>query len=255
MIHYHGSPLTPEHAAAQVYAGRHAMVSFAHPAQLPLIADVCQSFALDNGAFSAWRSGKPVSDWEPFYKWVDEWRRHPGFDWYLIPDVIDGDEDANDELIATASPNDGVPVWHLHESLDRLEKLAFHWPRVAFGSSGEYATVGSPQWWHRMAEAMDVVCDGGRPCVKLHGLRMLSPRIFTRFPFASADSTNVARNTGLDGKWRGTYAPTSPAIRGIVLASRVEAMQSAPRWHPLGTQDDLDFDMSCAPPELKEETL
>lgn len=27
MIHYHGTPLTPESAAASVFAGRHAMVS------------------------------------------------------------------------------------------------------------------------------------------------------------------------------------------------------------------------------------
>ncbi len=57
MIHYHGIPVTPDTAAAQILARRHAMVSFAHPDQIELVADACQSFALDNGAFSAWRAG------------------------------------------------------------------------------------------------------------------------------------------------------------------------------------------------------
>jgi hypothetical protein len=216
------------------------MVSFAAPQQLPLVADVCQSFALDNGAFSAWRSGKPIEDWEPFYAWVSEWHRHPGFDWFLIPDVIDGDEAANDELItACALPSVGVPIWHLHESLDRLERLAFHYHRIAFGSSGEFAQIGTPGWWRKMAEAMEVLCDEGRPCVKIHGLRMLDPDIFTRFPFASADSTNAARNVGIDQAWKGTYQPPSKAARGITLAWRIEAQQSASTWNGIPKQDEF----------------
>ena len=54
------------------------------------------------------------------------------------PDVIDGDEASNDELLL-AWPKElrGVPVWHLHESLERLQRLASEWPTVAFGSSGQ----------------------------------------------------------------------------------------------------------------------
>lgn len=249
MIHYHGTPITPEYAAAQVLMGRHAMVSFAHPEQLPLLADICQSFALDNGAFSAWRSGKPIKDWTLFYEWVEQWRRHPGFDWYLVPDVIDGDEGENDELLAKANPDVGVPVWHLHESLDRLERLAFHWPRIAFGSSGAFASIGTPQWWRRMDEAMEVVCDDGRPRTRLHGLRMLDPKVFGAFPFASADSTNVARNVGIDQRWKGTYAPSSKAVRGLVLATRIEATQSAARWirnAPHDEQGEICWELSEA---------
>lgn len=235
MIHYHGTPITPEHAAARILDGRHAFVSFANPQQLPLVADLCQSFALDNGAFSAWRSGEAITDWEPFYAWVRQWHRHPGFDWFLIPDVIDGDEDDNAEFVAGV-PEDlihcAVPVWHLHESLDRLESLAFHWKRIAFGSSGEFAALQTDRWWRRMDEAMSVICDGGRPCTRIHGLRMLDPQIFSVFPFTSADSTNVARNINLDTRWRGTYAPPSEAVRGENIVSRIEFQQSAPEWIP-----------------------
>jgi hypothetical protein len=243
MIHYHGSPLTPDAAAAQVFAGRHAMVSFAAPEQLPLIAEVCQSFALDNGAFSAWRKGSPIEEWEHYFAWIAGWTKHPGFDWFLIPDVIDGTEVENDALVESCRTFEGaVPVWHLHESLNRLESLADRFRRVALGSSGEFSQIKTQRWWRRMAEAMDILCCGdGRPRCKIHGLRMLDPEVFTRFPFASADSTNVARNVGMDTRWRGTYAPTSKAARGVVLADRIEAHQSAPAWCCGDMQGELDL--------------
>jgi hypothetical protein len=231
VIHYHGLPMTPEHAAATVMRNRHAFVSFAHPDQVSLAAEICASFALDNGAFSAWRSGRAVA-WDAFYRWVDDWRT-PSCDFAVIPDVIDGDEEANDELLASwPFGHFGVPVWHLHESLDRLRRLAESWPRVALGSSGAYAVIGTPAWWVRMDEAMRAVCDGGRPITRLHGLRMLDPQIVAAFPFASGDSTNVARNIGIDSAWRGTYSPMGKAARGVVLADRIEATQSPAVYAP-----------------------
>src|SRR5262249_6739708 len=103
----------------------------------------------------------------------------------------------------------GCPVWHLHEDLLRLKRLCAQWPRVALGSSGNWDTPGTKGWWKRMIEVMDAACESdGRPKVKLHGLRMMSPAIFTVMPFSSVDSTNVARNIGLDSRWKAaTYAP------------------------------------------------
>jgi hypothetical protein len=242
MIHYHGSPLTPESAAASVFSGRHVMVSFAHPEQLPMIAEISQSFALDNGAFSAWRSGNPIKDWMPFRGWLEEWHRHPSFDWFLIPDVIDGDEHQNDELVYEFREfDDAVPVWHLHEDATRIHRLIeMGFKRIAIGSSGEYRDIDTKRWWQRMNECMKFFCDSqGRPLVRIHGLRMLDPQIFRRFPFASADSTNAARNVGLDSRWKGTYAPMSKAVRGLVLADRIEAYQSAAEWTPIPEQDNL----------------
>ncbi len=71
MIHYHGLPITPGTAAYTVAKGRHAFVSYAHPSQLYIAIEVGQSFAIDNGAFSAWKSGNPVSDWKPFFEWAE----------------------------------------------------------------------------------------------------------------------------------------------------------------------------------------
>ena len=236
MIHYHGLPITPATAAARAIAGGHAFISFRHPDQLTIALEAAQSFALDNGAFSAWKSGSPVTDWNPFYEWIAELHRYPAFDFAVIPDVIDGDEADNDALLdewpwKTTAPHVGAPVWHLHESLERLERLVLNWPRVCLGSSGAYAQIGTMQWWSRMAEAMNVICDrAGRPCAKIHGLRMLNPAVYTKFPFASADSTNIGQNIGIDSAWRGSYTPPTKEARAWLMRERIESNQSPMFW-------------------------
>lgn len=241
MIHYHGTPISPDEAGAQVLTGRHAFVSFGTDRQADVAAEVCQSFALDNGAFGAWRGGAPISDWSGYYKWAGEWLRHPACDWAVIPDVIDGSEEANDDLMAEWPHGiQGVPVWHLHESLERLDRLVDEWPRVALGSSGVWSMPGTREWWARMAEAMGVACDSeGYPRAKLHGLRMLNPEVFQGLPLASADSVNVGRNVGMDGAWRGTYAPPTKGWRAVVIAARVESFNAASRWVAPPTQVDI----------------
>ncbi len=236
MIHYHGTPIGGDIAsAARFLVGRHALVSFARPDQMGTVAEACQSFILDNGAFSAWKRGKPM-DVEKYKQWVDQWRRHPGFDWALIPDVIDGSEEENDALLydwtrtVPYALTTGVPIWHLHETLERLGRLADEWPMVALGSSGEWPTPGATKWWSRMGDAMDAVCDAyGRPGTKIHGLRMMSPKIFPYLPFASADSTNAGVNQGSLARF-GMYKPPTSGGRAAIIADRIEALNSAPVW-------------------------
>lgn len=244
MIHYHGLPITPQTAAAQAISGGHAFVSFRTPIQFSLAVDVCQSFAIDNGAFSAWKEGSPVTDWSAFYGWAADCKRIPSCDFAVIPDVIDGTEADNDALLAEwpLGESFGAPVWHLHESLERLERLASDYPRVCLGSSGAFSSVGTVAWWGRMAQVLPVVCDDkGRPLCKLHGLRMLNPRVFSRLPFASADSTNIARNIGIDQAWKGTYLPPTKEVRAAVMRSRIESINAPPIWadHPVLKFGDL----------------
>ncbi len=231
MIHYHGTPIGgTRQDAARFLAGRHALVPFPRQDDVAIVAEVCQSFCFDNGAFSVWKKGGTL-DIEGYLRWVDDWRRHPGFDWALIPDVIDGDEADNDRLLEQWPEHlPGVPVWHLHESIERLVRLASSWKTVAFGSSGQWRSPGTAAWWKRMAAAMDAICnDQGRPMCRLHGLRMLDPAIFTRLPFASADSTNAAVNGGSISRF-GMYAPPTAGQRASVIADRIEAHTSAPIW-------------------------
>lgn len=236
MIHYHGGPITPKSVAIEVWTARHGMVSFYHPWQIDEAAELCQSFCVDNGAFSAWKSGAEIK-WADYYGFVEKWMRHPGFDWAIIPDIIEGSEQDNDAMLAAwpLPRSAGVPVWHLHESLDRLARLAAIWPRIALGSSGEWANPGNNRWWGRIGEVMSVLCDAaGRPITKLHGLRMLDPTIFSHMPLASADSTNVAQNHPIDKKWSGPYQPLDQETRALVLARRIEFHASANRWNGIG---------------------
>jgi hypothetical protein len=231
MIHYHGLPMTPLADMVRALTARHAMVSFEHPSQAEMAAEVCQSFVLDNGAFSAWKQGKAY-DFGGYQEWAERWMRHPAMDWCVIPDRIDGSESDNRELVKNwpLPPAVSVPVWHMHESLEYLDFL-MRWPRIALGSSGQFATVGDDRWWGRIAEAMRVLCDeAGRPKVKLHGLRMLDPGVFSKLPLSSADSCNVARNAGIDQKWRGPYTPRTQYGRALILMERIEHHASCAYW-------------------------
>jgi len=226
MIHYHGGPITPESCARRVWAGRHGFISYADDRQVELAASVCQSFALDNGAFSLWRAGKAV-DWDGYYAWCERWLTHPACDWAVIPDVIGGTEAENDLLlIEWPFGHRGVPVWHLNESVDRLIGLAEAWPRVALGSAAEWDVIRPEKCLERLAQTLPAISVNGTPTVKLHGLRMLNPALTAFVPLASADSANVARNIGIDKAWKGTYAPATKETRADVLAERLEAVQT-----------------------------
>lgn len=233
MIYYHGTPFTPNSDMIKSFTAKHCMVSFERPDQLEIAAEICQSVVLDNGAFSAWRQQKKY-DFNGYVEWASLWIKHPCIDWCVIPDVIDGTESDNDALIADwpLSKNCSVPVWHMHESFDRLERL-LEFPRLALGSSGQFAVVGDAKWWNRMSDAMSVICDSdGLPKTKLHGLRMLDPGVFSKLPFSSADSCYVARNSGIDSSWKGPYAMTGRYSRAVVLMERIERHASSARWNP-----------------------
>lgn len=241
MIHYHGTPLSGDNfVAIRALKGKHAMVSFAASGQMEIVAEVCQSFCIDNGAFTTWKTGKAY-DIEKYAEFISDWHTHPGFDFYCIPDVIDGDEKENlamvgkwRNLVNYKIFNKGAPVWHMHEAIEVLKIYVHAYDRVCIGSSGEYAVVGDNKWWSRIAEAMSAICDDGRPRAKLHGLRMLDPTIFSHLPLSSADSTNVARNIGIDGRWNGSYAPRSRETRAAILMERIESHASAAKWNGSG---------------------
>jgi hypothetical protein len=231
VIHYHGGPITPETCAIRAWDSRHAFVSWAHPAQIELAAGICQSFALDNGAFSLWKSGTAV-DWADYYRWSEQWLNHPACDWAIIPDVIGGTEDENDRLCDEwPHGTRGVPVWHLNETVERLERLAAVWPRVALGSAAEYDVSSPSKCLARLDDVLWRIADtDGRLHTKLHGLRMLNPMITEQIPLSSADSTNVARNIGFgDIRWNGAYHPATKEGRVDVLVGRIE------RTHTPGT--------------------
>lgn len=215
-IKYHGTPITPR-AVLYDLAGCHFCISYARPDDLAACQQIGQSVMIDNGAFTAWRKGRSV-DWSSYARWCAD-RLGPA-DWCVMPDVIDGTDDQNDALVESwpLAKWRSAPVWHLHEPITRLERLAREWPRVCLGSSGEYAVIGTKRWEARMDEAFNRLCGGsGRPPCAVHGLRMMA-QAGRRWPFASLDSTDVAQNHS---------RPHNGARR---MAERWNALQCPARW-------------------------
>lgn len=233
MIHYHGGPITPETCALTAWKGRHACVSFAHTEQIALASEITQSWFIDNGAFTFWKKESEVNrDWSDYYKFLENWINHPRLDFAVIPDVIDQGEAANDKLLDEwpgEYKDKGVPVWHMNESDDRFIRLCNEYPRVAIGSCGEYDVSSPRKAVTKLKDVIRHVVDkNGYPITKLHGMRMLNKSVFKHIPLSSADSTNVARNIGIDKNWsKGNYQPTSKATRAYVMVERIESVNSA----------------------------
>ena len=202
MIKYHGTPCSPMKVFYEAFTDRNVLIPYPRPDDLKRAKEVASKIILDNGAFSIWKKGISV-DWNKFYEWVD--LNIDDIEFYFIPDVIDGTEEENDHLIADyflKGRSKGVPIWHVNESLERLYRLMNSFDYIAFGSAGDYSQLGTDKWHSKIKEAMSVVCDDyGYPKVKIHMLRCLNPRLFTKYPFYSGDSTNVAMNHNRKG-WR-----------------------------------------------------
>ena len=154
-IHYHGTPITPMSAFMEC-SGRHYCVSHANPQDIKRAHEYGQSVMLDNGAFTKWKSGK-ATDWKAYYEWCDLWLDYPTT-WAVIPDDIEGDASIQDELITHWPHGDrGAPVWHMHEPVERMLMLLDNWPKICFGSSSQYAIVGSVDWRRRIDHAFDEI--------------------------------------------------------------------------------------------------
>lgn len=234
-IHYHGTPITPR-SVLHSLAGKFFCVSFAAAQDVEECHRIGQGVMLDNGAFSIWKLNRLAYTypWDAFYGWARPWLDYPTT-WAVIPDIIGGTEEENDNLIGKTIQKLGssaqlAPVWHLHESFDRLERLVQAWERVCFGSSGDYAVIGSDAWNNRVNEAFNLICKGsGTPACWIHMLRGMSLS-GSIYPFASVDSTDVARN---HNRYKGL-------IRKRRMADRWDAIQCPARWIQQPIQQPLE---------------
>lgn len=214
MIHYHGTPLTPR-AALLTMAGKHLCVSFANPGDANVAPQIAQSVLWDNGAFSMYTRGTPVDE-AALYRWLEPRLAHPHR--AVVLDRIGGSVEEQREMTGRwPFPRDlSWPVWHLDKPLDYLAELADEWPGLCLGSTGAYWQIGTAAWDRRMDEAFDRLSKR-RHMPWVHGLRMLS-QSGKRWPLASADSVNVARNFKDSG--------SEPAL----MAGRIDRVQCPVKW-------------------------
>lgn len=190
-----------------LYRNSRAMVSFARPEQLKTILKTVGSrVVLDNGAFSVWNKAKKQ---ESIVDWANYWTSYYLFvmtyisliDWFIVPDVIEGTEEENNNLINSIPSSlkyKAVPVWHSNESIDKLIRLCKEFKIVAVGCCGDSGVIRSKAWKSKMDEAFCEIYIKHQLPVKIHGLRMLDGRVMVQYPFDSCDSTNVSRNVPKD---------------------------------------------------------
>lgn len=229
MIHYHGTPLTPR-CELEKMAGKNFCVSFANPNDADWCALNGQSIMWDNGAFSM-RDKKKSFDPKAFDEWVSPRLSHPH--WAVVPDVIGGDvSEQKTAMSQWTHPKElSAPVWHMGLSVDWLIELAEAWPRLCFGSSHDVWQVGSAAWSRKADSAFNAMERRGlRPWV--HMLRGLS-LCGDIWPFASADSCNVALN------FKGSHTRNLPPVCPERMARRIDAVQCPSSWKIKPEQPDL----------------
>jgi hypothetical protein len=210
-------------------AGKNFCVSYANPADADWCLTHGQSVMWDNGAFSF--RGKGGLDPVAFAAWVEPRLGHPH--WAVVPDVIDGTVEQQRALVAQWPHKRelSAPVWHMGLSTDWLLELADNWPRICFGSTRDYWQVGSETWARRADEAFNALERHGlRPWV--HMLRGLS-LCGDKWPFASADSVNVALNH------KGSRSRGSPPQCPERMARVIDGRNSPIRWTIAAEQHDL----------------
>lgn len=194
-------------------------MSFVRPDQIKLSLEHADCVAIDNGAYSYFDKEKVDRDtWTSFYQWLLRYYHHEKMKFFCIPDVIAGGEAENDRLIRELPSmfrDKAAPVWHLHESLERLVRLCSEWPRVCFGSSGQYASIRTAAWHQRMNQAFTEIYIKRQLRTKIHGLRMLDGRVLGNYPLDTADSTNLACNVP---KTEQKYPEITRAIRAADYA-------------------------------------
>ena len=216
LIHYHGTPLTPRKMLYRM-AGKNFCVSFAEPRDSAVCQQIGQSVMFDNGAFSLFTQGKNVR-WQDYYEFLETRLSHPH--WAVIPDVIDGTVEEGRELIRQCPfENFGEPVWHMGLPIDYLLELADSWPRICFGSTSQFWQVGSEAWERRADEAFNALSKRHSRLPWIHMLRGLS-LAGQRWPFASADSVNVA----VSYKRNNIFPET--------MAGKIDSVQTPCGWVP-----------------------
>jgi hypothetical protein len=203
-------------------AGKHFCVSYAHPADAEWCLRNGQSVLWDNGAFSAFTKGRPFDE-EGYVRWLEPRLGHPH--WAVIPDVIGGNVRDQRRLLRRWPYPEALsaPVWHLALPIDYLLLLCDSWPRVCFGSSAQYWQVGGPEWSRRTDEAFEALTKRHRHLPWIHMLRGLA-QAGKRWPFASADSVNVARNFKNKGR---EQCPEQ-------MARRIDSVQTPVTFNPKG---------------------
>lgn len=258
---YHGTPITPDGLLKQLAVGVYCFcVSYWRADQIELVCGIARKVMIDCGAFSIWMSNRRAMEkWikggrvgpEPvpvivdgafraaYYVFCRMWLAvAPPGSWFVIFDEIDAGSQVQDALLDEV-PEDLLPhawpVWHMDEPIDRAIRLAKRFGRICIGSTGEYMTVGSPDWRLRMDELFNALkAEFGDELPLTHMLRGLQCQMPDYdFPFDQMDSTNLGRNHNRMGDQVGDLAGMSKQQLFEAALQRWEMANCPLTWPPL----------------------
>lgn len=232
---YHGTPITPQ-AEFLKLAGRNFCISYFNRSKvsMPVAEGIASSLMLDNGAYSAWKAKTEFTDdyWRGYHEWCDPLLDRPTT-WAVIPDAILQGSQEQERLVKQWPHGEkGAPVFHLYADfmhpLDRLLRLLDSWPRVCIGwahDPREYE-IGCPMFERSMDAVWNAIVQRHRRTPNVHMFRG-TRLVRSPWPFASVDSTDVARNHN------------RPQNTAREMADRWDAAQCPARWTARHPQPDF----------------
>lgn len=202
---------------------------------------------LDSGAYSAWRSGKPI-DLEKYCDWLEK-----NMNWigpYVALDVI-GPNDS--EVAAEASYKNllrmhqrglkPIPVWHAGEDVKWLYKMLDLGCDYIGLSASSLVTKHNVDDWYAYAWS-HLVTSEGLPIIKAHAFGEGRLASLKRFPWYSADSTSWIYSAQRNGN-----VQVDRAGRRIAMRNDGLSVSAAPDINVLADSDKEALERICS--ELK----
>lgn len=221
---YIGTPITPKDVLLTL-AGRAFCLCYYNRRtfSLPLMTSISSQTLYDWGGFNAWQAGIDLNEdyRKAYYEWLDPLLDDPQ-SWAVIPDEIGASTQILDPLIREWPHGDkGAPVYHLDaqmmQSPERLLRLLDEYPRVCIGWAEKSLPIMGDDHRRCLDLIWNEVSKRHRRTPYLHHFRG-TQMVMGPYPFASYDSTDIARNH---------HRPQNTAER---MADRWDAAQSPPRW-------------------------
>jgi hypothetical protein len=231
---YIGTPVTPN-SELLTLAGKAFCLTYYYRDKFspPVMEGLASQLMLDWGGYPAWKAGVELDAAyrAGYYEWVDPLLDRPTT-WAVICDVIGAGSQELDQLLKEwpHGRDRGAPVYHLDaqmmQPVDRMLRLLDEYPRVCIGWAEKDLPILGPDHQRCLDHLWNEIAKRHQRTPVVHHFR--GTQLAThRWPFATLDSTDVARNHN------------RPQNTARAMADRWDAAQCPPRWLGRPVQVDL----------------
>jgi hypothetical protein len=160
---------------------------------------VYRDWVLDSGAFTAWRSGKPIDP----VRYLDDVLQllaedsEPPIEVFALDVIGDPDATSANASLMLAAGISAIPTWHYREPFSVLTNLASTFRKIAIGGmAGTFSHI-TPTTKRKVVEQ----CFARVWPKLIHGFGVAGPDILERFPFDSNDASNWSTGPQKFGQW------------------------------------------------------